>query len=126
MKNRKFISKTRRSKVTDYAALTVNVESAEKSPQPASHLGLLFAKVTFKGLSVYKGFSSYTKNKTFIDYEQEFLHTPINPRNYEEKTREHLTISQVSINKNFQRKIVNIFLPINFNICLGCSKEPSN
>ena len=28
-------------------------------------------------------------------------------------------------NKNFQRKIVNIFLPINFNICFGCSKEPS-
>ena len=22
-------------------------------------------------------------------------------------------------------KIVNIFLPINFNICFGCSKEPS-
>ena len=29
------------------------------------------------------------------------------------------------MNKNFQRKIVNIFLPINFNICFGCSKEPS-
>ena len=26
----------------------------------------------------------------------------------------------------FQRKIVNIFLPINFNICLGSSKEPSH
>ena len=25
----------------------------------------------------------------------------------------------------FQRKIVNIFLPINFNICCGCSEEPS-
>ena len=30
------------------------------------------------------------------------------------------------MNKNFQRKIVNIFLPINFNICFGCSKEPSH
>ena len=30
----------------------------------------------------------------------------------------------VYINKNFQRKIVNIFLPINFSICFGCSKEP--
>ena len=29
-------------------------------------------------------------------------------------------------NKNFQRKIVNSFLPINFNICFGCSKEPSH
>ena len=28
--------------------------------------------------------------------------------------------------KKFQRKIVNIFLPINFNICFGCSKEPSH
>ena len=32
---------------------------------------------------------------------------------------------QVQINKNFKRNIVNIFLPINFNICFGCSKEPS-
>ena len=30
------------------------------------------------------------------------------------------------INKNFQRKIVNIFLLVNFNICFGCSKEPSH
>ena len=29
-------------------------------------------------------------------------------------------------NQNFQRRIVNIFLPINFNICFGCSKEPSH
>ena len=33
--------------------------------------------------------------------------------------------AQVQINKNFQRKIVNIFLPINFNMCFGCSKEPT-
>ena len=33
---------------------------------------------------------------------------------------------EVIKNKNFQRKIVNIFLPINFNICFGCSKEPSH
>ena len=25
-----------------------------------------------------------------------------------------------------ERKIVNIFLPISFNICFGCSKEPSH
>ena len=30
------------------------------------------------------------------------------------------------MNKFFQRKIVNIFLPISFNICFGCSKEPSH
>ena len=29
-----------------------------------------------------------------------------------------------TLNKNFQRKIVNIFLPIIFSICFGCSKEP--
>ena len=25
----------------------------------------------------------------------------------------------------FENKIVNIFLPISFNICFGCSKDPS-
>ena len=25
-----------------------------------------------------------------------------------------------------QRKVVNIFLHINFNLCFGCSKEPSH
>ena len=30
------------------------------------------------------------------------------------------------INTIFERKIVNIFLPISFNIYFGCSKEPSN
>ena len=37
-----------------------------------------------------------------------------------------LLYAQVQINKTFQRKIVNIFLPINFNICFGCLKEPSH
>ena len=31
-----------------------------------------------------------------------------------------------SINKTFQRKNVNIFWPIIFSICFGCSKEPSH
>ena len=35
-----------------------------------------------------------------------------------------LPITYVKINKNFEGKIVNIFLPINFNISYGCSKEP--
>ena len=30
------------------------------------------------------------------------------------------------MNKNFQRKMVNIFLPINFNIYFGCQKEVSH
>ena len=34
--------------------------------------------------------------------------------------------TQVKINNNFQRKIVNIFLPIICSICFGCSKEPSH
>ena len=29
------------------------------------------------------------------------------------------TVSQVWINNNFHRKIVNVFLPISFNICFG-------
>ena len=34
--------------------------------------------------------------------------------------------SQVKINTIFQRRIVNIFLPISFTICFGCTKEPSH
>ena len=34
--------------------------------------------------------------------------------------------SQVKISKVFERKIVNISLPISFNICLGRSKELSH
>ena len=34
--------------------------------------------------------------------------------------------TQVEINKIFERKIVNIFLSISFNICFGCTKEPSH
>ena len=30
------------------------------------------------------------------------------------------------MNKIFEGKIVNIFLPISFNICFGCSKDLSN
>ena len=45
---------------------------------------------------------------------------------YQIKTRKAFETTQVYINKKFQRKIVNSFLPINFNICFGCSKEPSH
>ena len=37
-----------------------------------------------------------------------------------------ILMSTTGLNKKFQRKIVNIFLLINFNICFGCSKEPSH
>ena len=30
------------------------------------------------------------------------------------------------LNKMFKRQILNTFLPIRFNICFGCSKEPSH
>ena len=33
---------------------------------------------------------------------------------------------QAKMNKKIQHKIVNIFLPIIFSICFGCSKEPSH
>ena len=33
---------------------------------------------------------------------------------------------QVELSKNFHRKIAIIFLPINLNMCFGCSKEPSH
>ena len=29
-------------------------------------------------------------------------------------------------NKFFERRIVNIYLPISFNVCFGCSNEPSH
>ena len=38
----------------------------------------------------------------------------------------HQVRSKVLINKNFQRNNANIFLPISFNVCFGCSKEPSH
>ena len=34
--------------------------------------------------------------------------------------------SCTDLDKNFEHKIVNIFLPSSFNICFGCSKEPSH
>ena len=36
-----------------------------------------------------------------------------------------MAVHNVKIGKKCQRKIVNIFLSINFNICFGCSKEQS-
>ena len=30
------------------------------------------------------------------------------------------------VKHSFERKIVNIFLPISYNICFGCLKEPSH
>ena len=36
------------------------------------------------------------------------------------------SIGDLQINKNLVCKIVNFFLPINLNICFGCSKEPSH
>ena len=38
----------------------------------------------------------------------------------------HFVPTQVKINTHFERKIVNIFLTIGFNICFGCSKERSH
>ena len=34
-------------------------------------------------------------------------------------------VDKDDIHRFFGLKIVNIFLPISFNICFGCSKEPS-
>ena len=36
-------------------------------------------------------------------------------------------VSNIGLDKHFfQHKIVNIFLPISFSMCFGCSKEPSH
>ena len=37
-----------------------------------------------------------------------------------------LALFLVLVNKNFEPKIEKIFLPIHFNICFWCSKEPSH
>ena len=37
-----------------------------------------------------------------------------------------ILIARPKVNKKIQRKILNIFLPIIFSICFGCSKEPSH
>ena len=46
---------------------------------------------------------------------------------HDDKETTELEVSKgLDLNKNFQRKIVNIFLPIISNICFGCAKEPSH
>ena len=45
---------------------------------------------------------------------------------YTDEKRLYFIFPHVKINKNFEHKIVNNFLPISFNICFGCSKEPSH
>ena len=35
-------------------------------------------------------------------------------------------MSKVQTNRVIDHKVVNIFLPISFNICIRCSKEPSH
>ena len=47
------------------------------------------------------------------------------------KILEHLPylglVNPIGLDKqNFELNIVNIFLPLSFNICFGCSKEPSH
>ena len=37
-----------------------------------------------------------------------------------------IKINMVCNHKKFERKIVNIFLPVSLNICFGCSKERSH
>ena len=44
---------------------------------------------------------------------------------YVSQILQYIAIPQFWIKKNFQRTIVNIFLPIIFSKCFGCSKEPS-
>ena len=39
---------------------------------------------------------------------------------YKTSTRDENTYTKVKINKIFEHKIVNIFLPISFNMCFGC------
>ena len=41
---------------------------------------------------------------------------------YEQLVRSHINLDE----QGFQSNIVNIFLPISFNLCFGCSKEPSH
>ena len=42
---------------------------------------------------------------------------------HKQTNEDYTQLTCYSINKNFQRKIVNKFLPINSNICFWCSKE---
>ena len=40
---------------------------------------------------------------------------------------EQLVCSHIGLDEQgFQSKIVNIFLPSSFNLCFGCSREPSH
>ena len=44
----------------------------------------------------------------------------------EEEPHTHLKMTSRNNKHNFEHEIVNIFLPISFNKCLWCSKEPSH
>ena len=51
--------------------------------------------------------------------------SPIDPMDKAKVTHATSEI-KLKINNTFECKIVNIFLPICFNTCFGCSKEPSH
>ena len=46
-------------------------------------------------------------------------------RGYNNVGVEHMILIQFQISIKIERKNENIFLPIDFNICFGCSNEPS-
>ena len=64
----------------------------------------------------------------FLTVEKQYMELVKGDGNIEasESEMQALIMTQVQINKNVQSKIVNIFLPIIFSICFGCSKESSH
>ena len=85
----------------------------------AFHLGLhCLQKYPFRGFQSAKGYVKVN-----------WGHNWIQNREYKGQLMRFFYLSHmlkvIGINKKFERKIVNIFLPISLNISFGCSKEPS-
>ena len=67
--------------------------------------------------------------KAYIDFEieqEEFNNTRNLYRRLLRRTQHVKVQLHIGLDKNFDQKIVNIFLPISFNISFGYSKEPSH
>ena len=63
------------------------------------------------------------KSKSSVLTNGKFAHVVVNINPYPVNI---FSVPYIQIRKFYERKIVIIFLPINLNMCFGCSKEPSH
>ena len=81
------------------------------------------------GLHILHGNAPAYSSRKVIEYlEEHNFKTLPNPAYLRASTSHLATFAStyVQIRKFYEHKIVIIFLPINLNMCFGCSKEPSH